>query len=54
MSEQSDRMMLLLQELQAQKKADEKGEKNLITKKRRKEISREMKRLALEKKNAQD
>lgn len=54
MSEQSDRMMMLLQELEAQKKADENDEKNLITKKRRKEISREMKQLALEKKNAQE
>jgi hypothetical protein len=53
MSEQSDRMMVLLQELEALKKADENGEKSLITKKRRKEISREMKQLALQKKNAQ-
>lgn len=54
MSEESDRMMVLLQELEAQKKADENGEKSLITKKRRKEISREMKQLALQKKNAQE
>lgn len=54
MSEESDRMMVLLQELEAQKKADENGEKRLITKKRRKEISREMKQLALQKKNAQE
>lgn len=54
MSEQSDRMMVLLQELQATKKADENGEKSPITKKRRREISREMKQLALQKKNTQE
>ena len=54
MSEESDRMMVLLQELEAQKKANENGEKSPITKKRRKEISREMKQLALQKKNAQE
>jgi len=53
MSEESDRMMVLLQELEAQKKADENGDKRLITKKRRKEIRREMKQLALQKKGAQ-
>ena len=53
MSEESDRMMVLLQELEASKKAAENGEKSLITKKRRGEISREMKQLAVQKKNAQ-
>lgn len=53
MSEESDRMMVLLQELEALKKADENDEKSLITKKRRDEISREMKQLAVQKKNAQ-
>jgi hypothetical protein len=52
MSEESDRMMVLLQELEALKKADENGINSLITKKRRKEISREMKELAVQKKNA--
>jgi hypothetical protein len=54
MSEESDRMMVLLKELGALKKAEENGEQSLISKKRRKEISREMKQLALQKKNAQE
>lgn len=54
MSEQSDRMMVLLHELKALKKREENGEESFITKQRRKEINREMKQLALQKKNAQE
>ena len=49
MSEESDRMMVLLQELTALKRAG-KSEEQLISKKRRKEITKEMKQLALQKK----
>lgn len=48
-SEESDRMMVLLQELTALKRAG-KSEEQLISKKRRKEITKEMKQLALQKK----
>jgi len=47
LNEESERMMLLLQELAAVKKT---GSKRSIDLKRRKEISREMKRLAAQKK----
>ena len=46
MSEESDRMVVLLQELAVLKKAVGSGKDKLITKKRRREISDEMKRLA--------
>ena len=52
MSEESDRTMVLLKELVVQKKATENGEKNPLSKKRRREISRELKDLASQKKNA--
>ena len=52
MSEASDRMMVLLQELAALKKT---GNKNpIVTKQRRKEISQEMKQLASQKKVDQE
>jgi hypothetical protein len=50
MSEESDRMMVLLQELAALKKAQGKG-RGVISRKRRKEISQEMKQLASRSKN---
>ena len=50
-SEESDRMMVLLQELSALKKAGAgKSGEGLIPKKRRKEITEEMKQLAVQKK----
>jgi hypothetical protein len=51
MSEESDRMMVLLQELAALKTADESERNSPAAQKRRREISREMKQLALQKKN---
>jgi hypothetical protein len=53
MSEESDRMMVLLQELATLKKEEGSGKEGLITKKRRTEISQEMKQLAAEQKNAE-
>lgn len=51
MSEESDRMMTLLQELAALKKGQgETARDPLIVRKRRREISREMKNLAEKKK----
>jgi hypothetical protein len=49
-NEESDRMMVLLQELATLKKALPKSQQDLIPTKRRKEITQEMKRLAEEKK----
>jgi hypothetical protein len=46
MSEESDRMMVLLQELAAQKRENGNGRNSLVSKKRRREISQEMKQLA--------
>ena len=54
MSEEADRMMVLLQELAELKKADESGRSSSSAKKRRSEISREMKLLALEAKRTQE
>ncbi len=54
MSEESDRMIILLQELVALKKATGKGTNALSNKKRRREISQEMKKLAAEKRSAQE
>ena len=53
-SEESDRMMVLLQELAALKKDGASPEGGLVTGKRRREITQEMKRLASEKKDAQE
>jgi hypothetical protein len=52
MSEESDRMMVLLQELAALKMGDDNERNSPAAKKRRREISREMKQLALQKENA--
>ena len=51
MSEESDRMMVLLEELAVLKKAEGQSSRQsrLVSKKRRKEISEEMKRLAAQK-----
>lgn len=54
MSEQSDRMIFLLQELAAIKKADENGETSVVSKKRRKEIRNEIKQLGLQKQETQE
>ena len=53
MSEESDRMMVLLQELAALKTVDENERSSPSTKQRRLEISREMKQLASQKEKAQ-
>jgi hypothetical protein len=52
MSEESDRMMVLLQELAVLKKGTGTRRTGPMTRKRRKEIGQEMKRLARQKKNA--
>jgi hypothetical protein len=52
MSEESERMMILLQELAALKEADKQEGNSVDTTKRRTEISREMKQLALQKKDS--
>jgi hypothetical protein len=50
MSEESDRMMVLLEELAVLKREGERNSRqSLVSKKRRKEISEEMKRLAAQK-----
>ena len=54
MSEESDQMMCLLQELAAIKKADENGETSLASKKRRREISHEIKQLGLQQQETQE
>jgi hypothetical protein len=51
MSEESDRMMILLQELAALKTVDDNERNSPAAKRRRREISREMKQLALQKEN---
>ena len=53
MSEESDRMMVLLQELAALKQEEGDGKKSVISKQRRSEIRKEMKQLASDRKNAQ-
>ncbi|HVN20649.1 MAG TPA: hypothetical protein VMU05_17820 [Dongiaceae bacterium] len=50
MSEESDRMMVLLQELAALKKSEEDGKNGIISRKRRREITQEMKQLASQRK----
>ena len=54
MSEESDRMMVLLQELAALKKTTGKGMNALSNRKRRREIGQEIKKLAAEKRSAQE
>lgn len=50
MSEESDRMMVLLEELAVLKREAERSSgQNLVSKKRRREITEEMKRLAVQK-----
>lgn len=46
MSEESDRMIVLLQELAVLRKVCSNGKKSFVTKKRRKQISAETKQLA--------
>jgi hypothetical protein len=53
MSEESDRMMVLLQELAVLERGDGNGGERHISEKRRKEISQEMKRLASRAKKAE-
>jgi len=53
MSEESDRMMDLLQELAALKRGESRVDKH-TARKRRREISQEMKQLAAEKNKAED
>lgn len=54
MSEESNRMMILLQELAELRKADESERNSISAKRRRREISQEMKLLASQSKKAQE